>query len=170
VDTDFSVAEIRSHVVPYFEDVLEGLSLAANAGKPTFRVGIYGSGLSCQLLKENFALAELSWLALATGWRGSKSYDTWNLEQSQPSGDLCTLGMASEANESRGDFGAFRPIGAEVTAENGALMRVTASELYLRFVPSTQGNVPIIRLHEGQEVRLLGDAERKRPANPPCPA
>lgn len=158
VDTDFSVAEIQSFVVPYFEGVREGLSTAVNAAPLPFRVGIYGSGLSCQMLKENLALVELSWLALATRWRGSAQYSTWNLRQSQPTGALCTLGQAWEANESRGDIGAFRPIGATVTAGEGVRMHVTATELFLRHVPSTQGNVPILRLHEGQEVRVLGDA------------
>lgn len=158
VDTDFSVAQIQSFVVPYFEGVREGLAKAANAAQSSFRVGIYGSGLSCQMLKENMALAELSWLALATGWRGSAQYSTWNLRQGQPNGMLCTLGQAWETNESRGDFGAFRPIGATVTADEGVRLQVTATELFLRHVPSTQGNVPILRLHEGQEVRVLGDA------------
>ena len=158
VDSDFSMAEIQSFVVAYFEGVREGLATAANASSPSFRIGVYGSGLSCQMLKENLALAELSWLALASGWRGSAQYDSWNLRQARPAGDLCTLGGAWEANESRGDFGAFRPIGATVTATEGVPMRVTATELFLRHVPSTQGNVPIMRLHEGQEVRVLGDA------------
>jgi len=158
VDTDFSSAELQTFVVPYFEGVREGLRQAANAAQTPFRVGVYGSGLTCRTLKEDLALAELSWLALATGWRGTALYSTWNLRQRQPTGALCTLGQAWEANESRGDFGAFRPIGATVTAAEGVPMQVTATELFLRHVPSTQGNVPILRLHEGQEVRVLGDA------------
>ena len=158
VDTDFSVAEIQGVVVPYFEGVLEGLAAAAGTPAAPFRIGVYGSGLTCQMLKENLALAEFSWLALAVAWRGSSQYATWNLKQSQHAGSLCTLGSAWEANESRGDFGSFRPIGATVTAAEGVPMRVTATELFLRHVPSTQNNVPIMRLHEGQEVLVLGDA------------
>ena len=158
VDTDFSVAEIQSLVLPYFEGVRESLRSAGNPGQSPYRIGVYGSGLTCQIVKENEALAELSWLALATGWRGSAGYGTWDMRQSQSTGQLCSLGTAWEANEGRGDFGAFRPIGATITAEEGAPMRVTASELFLRLAPSTQGNVPIMRLHEGQMVRMLGDA------------
>ena len=40
----------------------------------------------------------------------------------------------------------------------GAALRVTAPELFLRHVPTTQGNLPIARMREGQVVRLLGDA------------
>ena len=158
VDTDFSVTEIQSVVVPYFEGVREGLAAASGTSAATLRVGVYGSGLTCQMLKENLAPAEFSWLALATGWRGSSQYDTWNLKLRQPTGALCTLGNAWEANESRGDFGLFRPIGATATATEGVPMRVTATELFLRHVPSTQSNGPIMRLHERQEMLLLEDA------------
>lgn len=158
VDEDFSAAQIRAFVLPYFQGVGESLRNLGAGGQAAYRIGIYGSGLACQMVKENEALAELSWLALATGWRGSADYGTWDMRQSQPTGALCTLGQNWEANEARGDFGAFRPIGASVTAAQGAVLRVTASELFLRPVPSTQGNVPIMRLHEGQRVHLLGDA------------
>lgn len=157
VDTDFSMAQIQAVVVPYFEGVRQGLAAAAGAAASPFRIGVYGSGLTCQVLKENLALADLSRLALATAWRGSSQYDTWDLKQSQPTGALCSLGAAWEANESRGDFGSFRPIGAMVTATKGVPMRVTAAELFLRHVPTTQNNVPIMRLHEGQVVLVLGD-------------
>ena len=157
VDADFSIAQIQGVVVPYFEGVRDGLAAAAGAAAPPFRIGVYGSGLTCQVLKENLALAELSWLALAIAWRGSSQYDTWDLKQGRPTGALCSLGTAWEANESRADFGSFRPIGAMVTAAEGVPMRVTAAELFLRHVPTTQNNVPIMRLHEGQVVLVLGD-------------
>lgn len=151
VDTDFSKSQIASVVLPYFEAVREALA-------PVYRVGIYGSGLACQLVKENHALADLSWLAMASGWRGSAAYQTWDLRQSGPTGPLCALGTAWERNEGRGDFGAFRPIGAELTADEGVPMRVTAAELFLRSVPTKEGNQPMARLRHGQLVRVLGDA------------
>jgi hypothetical protein len=158
VDHDFSLSETRSFVLPYFEGVRTGLMEAANAQAVPFRIGVYGSGLTCQIVKDNEALAELSWLAESTGWRGSANYDGWDLRQQVNTASLCTLGSNWEANESRGDFGAFRPIGADITAGSGDLMAVTAPELFLRHVPSTQGNVPILRMHEGQLVRVLGPA------------
>ena len=158
VDKDFSVSQIETFVLPYFEGVRDSLRNATGAVQPTYRIGVYGSGLTCQMLKENHALAELSWLAMSTGWGGTATYDTWDMRQSGPTGPLCSLGTHWEANEARGDVGAFRPIGANVTADEGEPMRVAAAELFLRHVPSTQGNVPIMRLHEGQVVRVLGDA------------
>lgn len=158
VDEDFSLNQLDAFVVPYFEGVREGLAAAVNEDQPSLRIGVYGSGQCCQHLKEDLALADLSWLAMPKLWQESSVYNTWDLRQSIATGPLSTLDRHWEANESRADFGAFRPIGATVTAGEGVLMRVTAIELFLRHVPSTRGNVPIARLREGQEVRVLGDA------------
>lgn len=161
VDTDLSNAEVEAVVLPYFRGVRAALA-EAGGGTATHRVGVYGSGLVCQRLKENEALAELSWLAMATGWRGSAGYTTWNLKQSAAAGAVCGLGPGDrEAVRSAGDFasfGAFTPVGAEVVAGTGETMRVTAAELNLRRVPSTASNTPIARLREGQVVRVLGSA------------
>ncbi|WP_298826293.1 glycoside hydrolase domain-containing protein [uncultured Piscinibacter sp.] len=161
VDTDLSNAQIDAVVLPYFRGVRAALTDAASAGIP-YRVGVYGSGLVCQRVKENEALAEFSWLAMSTGWRGSDVYASWDLKQSSAIGDLCGLGPNDrEAVQSKADFdafGAFTPVGAEVVAGSGEPRRVTASELNLRHVPSTVGNTPIARLREGQMVRVLGPA------------
>ena len=157
VDTDFSKSEIDGFVLPYFQGVREALAEAGGGSSP-FRVGVYGSGLTCQLVKENHALAEFSWLAMATGWHGSAGYQTWDLRQSAATGALCSLGTGWERNEGRGAFGSFRPIGAELTAGQGVLLRVTAAELFLRRIPSIEGNVPIARLRQGQVLHALGNA------------
>ena len=160
VDADMSTAQVNNAVLPYFRGVRAGLAaMAAGAGGTTpFRVGVYGSGRVCQRVKENHALAELSWLAQSMGWADSRSYATWDMRQGFATEALCDLGTQWEMVQSRGDAGAFRPIGADVTAGAGVLLRVSSPELFLRHVPSTQGNVPIARMREGQIVRLLGDA------------
>jgi len=160
VDADMSMAQVSDAVLPYFQGVRAGLAAMAGGtgGSTGFRVGVYGSGRVCQRVKENHALAELSWLAQSTGWADSKTYATWDMKQGFASGPLCALGTHWEHVEARGDAGAFRPIGAKLTAGEGAALRVTAPELFLRHVPTTQGNLPIARMREGQVVRLLGDA------------
>jgi hypothetical protein len=160
VDADMSTAQVNDAVLPYFQGVRAGLAAMASltGGSTGFRVGVYGSGRVCQRVKENHALAELSWLAQSTGWADSKTYATWDMQQGFASGPLCGLGTHWEHVEARGDAGAFRPIGAELTAGEGTSLRVTAPELFLRHVPTTQGNLPIARMREGQVVRLLGDA------------
>jgi hypothetical protein len=160
VDADMTTAQVNDAVLPYFQGVRAGLAALASgvAGSTGFRVGVYGSGRVCQRVKENHALADLSWLAQSPGWADSLTYATWNLRQGFASGPLCALGTQWEHVEARGDVGAFRPIGADVTAGQGAVLRVTAPELFLRHVPTTQDNLPIARMREGQRVHLLGDA------------
>lgn len=158
VDEDFSAAQIRAFVLPYFEGVAAGLDEAAG-GMSAYRIGIYGSGLSCTLVRDDNELAQLAWLAMASGWRGSATFATWDMRQHASTQALCSLATGQwERNEARGDHGQFRPIGAELGAGDGVPMRVTAPELFLRRLPTTQDNVPIARMKEGQLVRVLGEA------------
>jgi hypothetical protein len=159
VDTDFSDTEVGALVLPYFEGVRTALAEAA----ADYRVGVYGSGLVCQRVKHDAALATLSWLAMAGGWRGSAGYGGWDLQQRAATDTLCGLGpdgreTVHAAADDYDAFGAFMPIGADVRAGGGELRRVTASQLFLRRVPSRAGNTPIARLPEGQIVHLLGAA------------
>lgn len=158
VDTDFSQAQIASVVLPYFEGIREGMDAAAG-GVSAYGIGVYGSGLTCTLVRDTHALAQFAWLAEATGWRGSADFDTWDIRQHVTAIPLCSLGAGQwERNEARDECGQFRPIGAELTADEGSRMRVTAPELFLRRVPTTRDNVPIARMKEGQVVRVLGEA------------
>lgn len=157
VDNDFSASQIQDFVLPYFEGVKAGMDEAAG-GASMFEIGVYGSGLTCQLVKDNNALARFSWLAESTGWRGSDTYDTWDVQQHVNHADLCGLGAEWEACDARDDFGQFQPIGFDVGAAEGEVRRVSASQLNLRSFPTTQGNTPIAQLPEGQLVRVLGPA------------
>lgn len=157
VDNDFSASQIQDFVLPYFEGVKAGMDEAAG-GMSMFEIGVYGSGLTCQLVRDNNALARYSWLAESTGWRGSDTYDTWDVCQHVNHADLCGLGADWEACDAHDDFGQFQPIGFDVGATEGEVRRVSASQLNLRRVPTTQGNTPIAQLPEGQVVRVLGPA------------
>lgn len=157
VDADFSAAQIQSFVLAYFRGVKQGLDLAAGGASP-YDIGVYGSGLTCQLVRDSFALARYAWLALAAGWRGSSDYTTWDLRQYQPAGELCGLGRQWERCQAARPFGAFRPIGYAIHAEQGETRWVAAPQLNLRVAPSTASEPPITRLHEGQAVRVLGAA------------
>lgn len=157
VDHDFNAAEIRSFVLPYFKGVKAGLDEAAG-GASMFEIGVYGSGLACQLIKDKNALARFAWLAESTGWYGSDTYGNWDVRQHVNHANLCGLGAAWEVCDARDDFGQFRPIGFDVHSTEGEVRRVSASQLNLRSVPSTQDNTPIAVLSEGQLVRVLGQA------------
>jgi hypothetical protein len=52
VDYDASESEVRGNVIPFFEGVKESFDQAAGAHGPTFRIGVYGSGLVCRLLRD----------------------------------------------------------------------------------------------------------------------
>jgi hypothetical protein len=155
VDEDFDSQQIQSFVLDYFRGVKQGMDAAAG-GTSAYDIGVYGSGLTCQLVRESFALAKYAWLAMATGWRGSAGYTTWDVRQGQPPGDLCGLGQQWERCVSARPFGAFRPVGYEVHAGEGEMRWVTAPQLNLRTAPSAASKPPITQLPEGHAVRVLG--------------
>lgn len=156
VDADFASQEIQDFVIPYFRGVKEGMDRAAG-GASAFDIGVYGSGLSCQLVRENFALAKYTWLSGSAGWRNSSSYATWDLRQSRSTGKLCGLAEDWELCEGRGHFGEFKPVGFEA-APAVREMWVTAARLNLRPGPAPGESPPITQLLEGQSVRVLSDA------------
>jgi hypothetical protein len=158
VDADFSAPEVDRFVLPYFAGVKEGLDETAD-GSSGYRIGVYGSGLVCAKVRDDGGLARFAWLAEARGWRGSATYATWDVRQHVNAGaELCGLGAAWERCEAGDTFGQFRPIGFDVRADAGALMRVTAAQLNLRRAPTTTSVPALAQLQEGQLVRVLGRA------------
>lgn len=157
VDSDFSTSQIEDFVLPYFEGVKAGMDKAAG-GTSMYEIGVYGSGLTCRLVKNDNALARFSWLGESTGWRESKTYADWDICQHVNKAALCGLGNAWEPCDARDEFGQFRPIGLDVEAVAGEMRQVSASQLNLRQVPTAQGNTPVARLPEGQVVQLLAFA------------
>jgi hypothetical protein len=156
VDTDFSQAQLRSLVMPYFRGVKAAFDRAAPNG-PVFRIGVYGSGLACRLLKSELGFVELTWLAEATGWRESKTYTGWDVKQQVNGGQmLCSLGPAWEHCEAHESFGQFQPVGFALAKGQGTPMMVTATALNLRVAPTTQGNDPVATLPQGKIVNVLG--------------
>ncbi|WP_296952467.1 DUF1906 domain-containing protein [uncultured Massilia sp.] len=72
VDYDPTQADLDGAVGDYFTGVHAALYVAAE-GQPTYRVGVYGSGLCCATLTER-GQAGLSWLSQSTGFAGSRAY------------------------------------------------------------------------------------------------
>jgi hypothetical protein len=160
VDTDLFPRDVRGHVLPYFRGVKAGMDEAAGATS-AFDLGVYGSGLVCRMVRDDAQLVRYAWLAEATGWLESRTYDRWDVRQHLNTGQaLCGLGVAWQRCEARDSFGQFLPVGFEVRREEGgALMQVTASVLNVRDVPSDRNNVPRAKLHQGEVVRVLGAAQ-----------
>ncbi|APW37983.1 hypothetical protein RD110_12915 [Rhodoferax koreense] len=156
VDTDFSAKQIRDVVLPYFKGVHAALD-AASGGSSHFRVGVYGSGLTCRLLRQA-GLVDLAWLAEATGWAESKTFTDWDIKQFVTHQTLCDIADGWQRCTAQPVFGQFQPIGFEVRAEEGRVMHVAATALNLRFVPSAEGNTPIVALPHGTALRVLGES------------
>lgn len=72
VDYDPTQADIDGAISNYFTGVHAALYVGAE-GQPSYRVGVYGSGLCCGSLVER-GMASLSWLSQSTGFAGSKQY------------------------------------------------------------------------------------------------
>jgi hypothetical protein len=72
VDYDPTQADIDGVISNYFTGVHAALYVA-NEGQPSYRIGVYGSGLCCGTLVER-GQASLSWLSQSTAFAGSRQY------------------------------------------------------------------------------------------------
>jgi len=72
VDYDPTQAEIDGVISNYFTGLRAALYVAAE-GRPSYRVGVYGSGLCCGAMIER-EMASVSWLSHSTGFAGSRQY------------------------------------------------------------------------------------------------
>jgi len=109
VDFDASTSQVNQRVVPFFEGVRRAFSQESGGG-PSYRVGVYGSGLVSSLLTAQ-GLIELTWLAMSRGFRGTREAlqaGEFHLEQVPPERTLCSLDVDfNNPNPARPDFGAF---------------------------------------------------------------
>jgi hypothetical protein len=90
VDYDASLIDISGSILDYFNGVNRGIT-GASQGGPTYAIGVYGSGATCNLIKTQCAFVSFSWLAESTGWLGSGSYAGWDLNQAVANSALCGL-------------------------------------------------------------------------------
>lgn len=90
VDEDFSRQQIRTAVQNYFKGVLEGFNSFSN-DQPIYRIGVYGSGLTCRLLRTNLPFVKYAWLAKPAKWRERETYKGWDVKQSDGEGVLCDI-------------------------------------------------------------------------------
>lgn len=156
VDTDFSATQIRQFVLPYFQGVRQALE-QASGGVSNYRVGVYGSGLTCRLVK-TAGLAQFTWLAEATGWAESRNFSDFDVRQFVTDQPLCDIGNGWQRCTARPQFGQFQPAGFDVRATVAPTMQVKATQLNLRFVPTAEGNDPITQLPQGTAVVVLGES------------
>jgi hypothetical protein len=118
VDYDPTQADIDGGISNYFTGVRAALYVA-NDSAPSYRVGVYGSGLCCGALVER-EMAALSWLSQSSGFAGSRQYadqKRYDLIQMLPvrivGADGIVLGIDPDATHPDKDAGLFE---LEVTA------------------------------------------------------
>lgn len=79
VDSDLDKRVIEKEVVAYFRGLKSEL---ARRGR-SFRIGAYGSGLTCRTLMDE-GLIEVPWLSMSRGFRGTKDFferNSWMMRQ-----------------------------------------------------------------------------------------
>jgi hypothetical protein len=104
VDYDASRDDIGGPIRDYFGGVAAGFAAAGGDTPPAYKVGVYGSGHVCQALTQA-GLAEYTWLAMSTGWAGSRDFAAGNIKQSNA---LPTLSFDHDSNEATDDYGGFQ--------------------------------------------------------------
>lgn len=165
VDFDASEAEVNARIIPFFGGVRKAFLAGSGAGGPSYRIGVYGSGRVCRMLRASGSV-ELSWLAQATGWADFRKYldsGEWHLKQNMPAA-ICGLDCdPNETNPAQPDFGAFlidvAALGPAAPpsepADPGERATVIARDgLRVRSGPSTEFDVRTV-LSFGTVVRVL---------------
>jgi hypothetical protein len=160
VDGDWPSADEQAQVRAYFEAVNEAF---AAAGMP-YRIGVYGSGLTCRNL-QSAGLASLLWLPLSTGWTGTRDFYNgggWHFYQNfhglRIGGRFTDTNVVNAAVKDIGTFDAGGPvtdIGQPADVPNDRRFVKTAN-LRLRSGPGT-GHPEIGRLRKRQNVHVIED-------------
>lgn len=128
VDFDILKPAIDQHLLPYFTAVRETM---AAAEARAYRVGVYGSGMTCRRLLEA-GLVELTWLSQSRAFQGTAEFrasNRWNLLQllNEP---LCGIQVDPDIVEpGKPDYGQFAAGGAIGHLAVPAIPAVTARRM-----------------------------------------
>jgi len=107
VDYDATLADLSGSILDYFKGIDKGIGDAA-AGMSAYVIGVYGSGASCDFIKTRCPFVRYAWLAESKGWLGSKTYASWDVNQTVAVAPLCSLAASDyESNDALDDFGGF---------------------------------------------------------------
>jgi Domain of unknown function (DUF1906)/Bacterial SH3 domain len=159
VDGDWATANEQKKVKEYFEGINQ--VFAANASP--YRIGVYGSGLTCRNL-DSAGLASLFWLPLSTGWSGTRDFYNgggWTFYQNFHG--LRIGGRFTDTNvvnADLGDIGTFDRNGPVLDVHQPAGVIETrrfvkTAGLRLRSGPGTQHSI-VGELRRRQNVRVMG--------------
>jgi hypothetical protein len=141
VDFDILKADLDRMVVPYFKAVRA--EMANGAALPKYRIGVYGSGLTCKTLLDQ-GLVDFTWLSQSRKFQGTPEFrasNRWNLLQLLDD-TVCGINLDPDiVNPAKPDFGQFSAAGAFTSTAKpatSAQLRVNARNgLHLRSGPGT---------------------------------
>jgi hypothetical protein len=125
VDFDPNAFQLKRDVLAYFQGVRRAFM---EPGGPKLRVGVYGSGLTCQTVV-SAGLAELTWVSCSMGWSESHVYvagGKWNLRQHQPQTVAGLDTDPNEVNPLHPDIGDFTPYAVEPAEPEVAAVAIPA--------------------------------------------
>ena len=104
VDFPVTKKQVSGQITDYFQAVNAALS---SDGRE-FRVGVYGSGIACQMLQDA-GLATLTWTSQSTSFLGTAEFCLRaNMAQSNPTRTICGKLSIDDNVALTADFGAFR--------------------------------------------------------------
>ena len=116
VDYDASKSDLDNNIIPYFQGIQDGFKALANRLN-TYEVGVYGSGLVVNTLK-NQGLCSFRWLSESSGFNGTQealdhgSYELY--QQFTTNTILCSLDVDFDIQNPHGQsMGAFKLKGTE---------------------------------------------------------
>ncbi len=101
VDFDCDQNTVSGPIAQYFRGVQASFD---GESEPLYPIGVYGSGLVCSWLLRHTSVT-YAWLAMSSGWRGSKTFRGWNLRQT---GSATACGMRIDEDESQGAGGGWK--------------------------------------------------------------
>jgi Domain of unknown function (DUF1906)/Bacterial SH3 domain len=155
-DFDPTQDVVTNNILPFFQGVKNAMTAAGDA---PYRVGVYGSGLTCGAVL-GASLAQCAWLAQSKGFSGYQDFlnsKKWNLSQQMPATVLGIGCDPDDTNPALPDFGAFTlaPNHFGLTLPPASRFVVNASSgLQLRGGPGT--NYPSVSvLSAGTPVTVL---------------
>ena len=105
VDFDPSADQVRGPITDYFGEVSAALAL----GDRRYAAGVYGSGLTCRMIRDA-GLAAFTWLSGSTGFRESTRFRPQaTLIQVAPDRKICGNKLSIDDDVAQSEnFGAFR--------------------------------------------------------------
>lgn len=107
VDFDATKEEVEGCINEYLQAVKAEFDSNIDNKEKHYALGLYGSGAVLTRFRDQFTY---TWLAGASGWRGSKGYTGWSLKQ-HANGTVIKYGTKTfqiDKDESNGEGGGWR--------------------------------------------------------------